>query len=463
MASKRDLVEAHAFSRRRLVSAFLSGAPGGREVEPVRQTRVVLCGIGLAVLLLAGAALAAILGGGRSPADWLEPGVVISKEEGSRYVVLTDGGDLHPVLNPVSAKLLLGDTEPKVVKQEIIREQPLGAQIGIYGAPDGVPETSFLRPSGWTACTTTRGASKLHIGDRPVAQPVADAGMVVVVDQGKQQVHYLIAPAADSNTGYHRMRLGNADQAGPLLGNLGLDGAREFRVSPAWINLFPEALALTRDSFGLPSGSPRATYLSGDDLRVGQLVRNPSSQRLYLLGPTEPMLLTDFAARVYATVSGAADAIDVDNVAGEPVDALADWPAAAPQPLLQDEACALLEAEPGEAATVQLALEPSEEESAADLASGTDEVAVQPSYGAYVNVGDFGEAQGGSPVLIDMNATRYRLGGEAGVAAEQFGYGSVEPPTVPDAWTEGFECGPELSQEAARRAPDPRAITRCDG
>ena len=32
MATKKDLVEAYSFSRRRLVTAFLSGAPGGREV-----------------------------------------------------------------------------------------------------------------------------------------------------------------------------------------------------------------------------------------------------------------------------------------------------------------------------------------------------------------------------------------------------------------------------------------------
>ena len=34
MATKKDLVEAQSFSRRRLTTAFVSGAPGGREVEP---------------------------------------------------------------------------------------------------------------------------------------------------------------------------------------------------------------------------------------------------------------------------------------------------------------------------------------------------------------------------------------------------------------------------------------------
>ena len=71
MATKKDLVEAHAFSRRRLVTAFVSGAPGGREVEPVKPGRVLIGGVALSVLLLAGAAIAGFLLG-RPPAQWLD-------------------------------------------------------------------------------------------------------------------------------------------------------------------------------------------------------------------------------------------------------------------------------------------------------------------------------------------------------------------------------------------------------
>ena len=64
MATHRDLVDAQAFSRRRLVAAFVSGAPGGREVEPVRPGRVLIGGIALSMLLMAGAAIAGFLQGG---------------------------------------------------------------------------------------------------------------------------------------------------------------------------------------------------------------------------------------------------------------------------------------------------------------------------------------------------------------------------------------------------------------
>lgn len=57
MTTRRDLVEAYSFSRRRLVTAFISGAPGGSETEPPRAGRTIVAGVVLAVLVVAGAAV----------------------------------------------------------------------------------------------------------------------------------------------------------------------------------------------------------------------------------------------------------------------------------------------------------------------------------------------------------------------------------------------------------------------
>ncbi len=73
MATKKDLVEAYSFSRRRLITAFVSGAPGGREVEPSRPGRTIVGGIALAVLMIAGAAVLGILTD-RDPGDWQKVG-----------------------------------------------------------------------------------------------------------------------------------------------------------------------------------------------------------------------------------------------------------------------------------------------------------------------------------------------------------------------------------------------------
>src|SRR5699024_9370008 len=98
----RDLVEANSFSRRRLVTAFVSGAPGGREVEPVRPARTVVGGIALGVLMIAGAAIASIFTG-RAPADWMAGGNIIVSDQATTYVVVAEDEPLQPVLNMSSA------------------------------------------------------------------------------------------------------------------------------------------------------------------------------------------------------------------------------------------------------------------------------------------------------------------------------------------------------------------------
>ena len=120
MATKKDLVEAYSFSRRRLVTAFISGAPGGREVEPARPGRTIVGGLALAVLLIAGAAIAGIFAP-RAPDDWASQGLVLSKEDGNAYVILEDEGD--PVLRPV-INITLGQADPR--RRQRAAQRPAG-------------------------------------------------------------------------------------------------------------------------------------------------------------------------------------------------------------------------------------------------------------------------------------------------------------------------------------------------
>ena len=169
MATKKDLVEAHAFSRRRLVTAFLSGAPGGREVEPARPGRTIVGGIALAVLLVAAAAIASVLAS-KTEEDWNKVGLVVSREEAAPYVILEDEEtpELIPILNITSAQLILGaDVEPTYVEQDVIEQQTPGETIGIFGAPQTLPRPSRFIDDGWTACTGGRAGHHA----RPAEQP----------------------------------------------------------------------------------------------------------------------------------------------------------------------------------------------------------------------------------------------------------------------------------------------------
>ena len=172
MSSKKDLVEAHAFNRRRLATAFVSGAPGGREVEPVRLGRAVVGGVVLAAMVVAGAAVAGFLKP-TLPEDWKDQGLVIGKESGSRFLALD--GELYPVINSTSARLLLEDFEVTFVPDDKIAEESPGATIGIPGAPDALPVPGQLVQSGWTACADIEGRTRLRIHEVAGARPVTDA------------------------------------------------------------------------------------------------------------------------------------------------------------------------------------------------------------------------------------------------------------------------------------------------
>ena len=69
MATKKDLIEAQGFSRRRLLSAFTSGAPGGKELEPAAPLRAVLAGVVLSAMVILAGVFYGLLRPGL-PAGW---------------------------------------------------------------------------------------------------------------------------------------------------------------------------------------------------------------------------------------------------------------------------------------------------------------------------------------------------------------------------------------------------------
>ena len=51
MPSSKDILEAQRFNRNRLITAFTSGTPGGREVDPPSPVRPLLVGVLVAVVM----------------------------------------------------------------------------------------------------------------------------------------------------------------------------------------------------------------------------------------------------------------------------------------------------------------------------------------------------------------------------------------------------------------------------
>jgi type VII secretion protein EccB len=474
VATKKDLVEAYSFSRRRLVTAFISGAPGGREVEPARPGRTIVGGLALAVLLIAGAAITGIFAP-RAPDDWTQPGLVLSKEDGNPYVIL-EGQDevvLRPVINSTSAKLILGpDPALRNVPQEEIDKQVVGEDIGILGAPARVPSPDLLIPTGWTACTAAGQGIRVTVREHPTVETRTGGAFLVENDGG----YYLIAVAGqgrDPQPRAYSFRLpddGSArDNTLAALDNLATTVDDAVEVDDDWLALFPEGAPLTEGSFDISRRGAEVDPGEGSgipgDARVGDVLTDGSTD--YLLLADGPAPLTEFASAVYRNLEDEPRVFELSSSLGRAFASSPfagnQWPDVAPE-LIEQQPCAVLHAEEGEApAVLPGALEDDDPDlpaSSDDVAAGEKSQGVQAGRGAFVLSASFADADAdrGQAFLIDAKGKAYLLEGDAPAL---LGYADAEHPTVPDEWIELFDEGVPLSRDAALCVPSEEPGESC--
>jgi ESX secretion system ATPase EccB len=114
-------------------------------------SRAVSLGIVIAVVSCLGCALLAYFKPlGKRGDDTL----LIDRTTNQLYVVMPGNGQLRPVYNLTSARLVLGNAgTPKAVKSDELDRMPKGLPIGIPGAPYATP-VAHEAPSTWTLCDT---------------------------------------------------------------------------------------------------------------------------------------------------------------------------------------------------------------------------------------------------------------------------------------------------------------------
>src|ERR1700712_1697104 len=112
-------------------------------------SRAVSLGIVLAVLICLGAALLAYFKPlGKRGEDTL----LVDRTTNQLYVVLPNNGQLRPVYNLTSARLVLGNpSTPMAVKSDELSRLAKGQPIGIPGAPYATP-VAAAPASAWTLC-----------------------------------------------------------------------------------------------------------------------------------------------------------------------------------------------------------------------------------------------------------------------------------------------------------------------
>ena len=453
MASKRDLVEAHAYNRRRLVSAFLSGAPGGREVESVSRSRPVVAGVTLGALLVGGAAIAGLFAQ-PLPDGWDNGYVVIGKTSAARFVTIK--GTLHPVLNATSARLILPSDkgfEVLVVDDDKIAATPHGSTLGIIGAPDDLPPAGSLLQTGWVSCFDGSKPA-LTIGSATVPAYADGSGLTVKVGGTNQDVRYLVAAGRR-----YPIPTGTYDPVKQYLGQLETPQS----VTGAWVDLFNPGTDLAFASFAFRNraqvGQPlTGQYTLGNKLAtVGQLVVNKDQgDAMSVMVGNGTIPLTPFAAAVYQAVApnglGRPVTVSNDDLARiQPSDIRdfvpADWPTAIPT-RATGTPCAVLETVDGKPATTHFAV--TSADSAFVKLPNKQQVYVQPGRGAVVRTSSTGTS--GPVAVVDQSGQAFTITDPSAETLARLGYQGLTPRYVPPSWVAVLPAGPALS-EAAVGAP----------
>jgi type VII secretion protein EccB len=431
MASKSELLQAQAFNRRRLQRAFVSGAPGGRELPPGKPLRGVVVSVALGILTI----IVSLLIGtftGSLPKDWREGAIIVVQGEGSRYVALD--GTLYPVKNLASARLLTGGvkiTSVPASKLDGITRDP--SPVGIDGAPDYLPAPDRQYDDAWLSCVAAD--RPLEISTRLLGDRVGPLDQGALVKDDRDRYWFV--------EGSRRYAVPEDNVAVVASVFLGIDDVSSVPTVPAlWLNLVSPGSPLEVDL-----GSELGEDAGAAGLVVGQAVQTQADGKVvaeYIAdadGRLVPatafarQLLTAYVGvdPVIMTVAEATDLADVNS------DAIPeDWPEDAPSPS-GDGSTACLQMTPGaDGPVVSVATSPE------DLEPGTR---VMPGAGSAITSKSKGEG------------ATYGFVSEAGVyfpveTAEDLallGYSTKESVTVPSAWTQLLEQGPALSRAIAQR------------
>ncbi len=238
MASRRDQLFSYQLMMRRVVSAFVYRDADLAQVPFRRGTTTMFLSAMVAAALLGAVGIyGLIVKGGNS--SWRDPqAIVVEKETGARYVYVD--GQLHPVVNYASARLILKQQDPRVtfVSTSSMADAPRGALLGIVGAPDALPAADHLVRGAWTLCSQsevdsssgrTGQRSVLFLGAAPTGLGHNPAEEALLVRHPDDSV-FLV---------WHdgRFRINDPET---LLDALALGQSPVLPAAAAWINAIPQ-------------------------------------------------------------------------------------------------------------------------------------------------------------------------------------------------------------------------------
>src|SRR5271155_981557 len=141
-------VSGHRFLQRRIECALL-GKGIHTVSEPIRAPlQALMAGSEMAIILLAGCAVLAVL---RPQPALANAPIVMGKQSGALYVRL--GETLHPVLNLASARLIMkSNAGPQPTSESELSHGKRGPLLGIPGAPQLLGTPLAADELRWAVC-----------------------------------------------------------------------------------------------------------------------------------------------------------------------------------------------------------------------------------------------------------------------------------------------------------------------
>ncbi|BCL27063.1 type VII secretion protein EccB [Streptomyces aurantiacus] len=493
MQSKRDQVHAHTFMMGRLSSGLLTADPDAPESPLGRTTRGVVFGILVTVLLAAGTTVYGLLRPGGND-GWRDgEHLVVNRDTGARYLWTGTDGVLHPVRNYVSARLIGGsDLETADVRTASLRDVPVGAQVGIPGAPDAVPESGRLDDDAWHLCVTgpdgalpdTSGVVATSGVDKPGATTLVagapmdsrgiggDRGVLV---RGPDGTEYLVWRGS-------RLPLDRASDARTALG---YGSQQPMPVSAAFLDALAPGPDLSPPA--VPGRGGKGPELGGEASRIGQLfkVSVPGGGSTYHLLREDGLVpVTRLGAALVlgdpATQKDAyegqspevrtlgADAIREHQVKDSGTAGSAELPDKPPVPQSAPRGtalCAQVDGDDG-GARIRSVLVPVAGLAPVTASAGTaqplepacvptDATVVRPGHGALVRaLNASGAAHAGTTYLVAENGVKYRVSAKDSLAA--LGYEAADIDSVPAPLLAALPTGADLDPIAATGAAEPK-------
>ncbi len=469
MQTRRDQVQAHAFVVGRMVSALLRAEPDA-QFSPLRRLVVgTIIGVVVGGLVLAGFGVYGVFSPGGSK-SWKQPGaLIVEKETGARYVFVD--GQLHPVLNYTSARLIIGGA-PTIVQasRNSMRGVPHGLPVGIQAAPDYLPDLSRLDGSHWQVCSATKpdptGADRplvtAMVGAHPAGPPLGtDAALLVR------------APDGQAYLAWNNRRLRVRTPA--TLIALGYAAAVPHPVGWSWINSLPAGSDLAGPA--APDAGQPGPSVNGQKRVVGQVFKvgaGDSAQTQYFIAwhdgfaavtpLTAALVLGDPATgKSYPNGPVVALPLTPAGLASAPrsSESLINQELPANPPRIVEPGtglvpCIQITMNPDKGPVVQVGLgtPPAEASTMALPATGdpmlADRVGVQPGSGLLIKDQPApGVADGAEYLLVD-NGVRYPIPNDE--AARDLGYAQAQPVLVPGLLLRLVPLGPPLDPQAAKLA-----------